>query len=169
MIPVLRLERYFLSHLKVDFKIPEGVTEVKVCTTKSNFDFEVATSRENPKKHKMEFSVQVREQNEKGETLGHSIECRFIGFFSFTETTPPGKEGYILLVNGVSMLYGALRGLLGIVTANFPGGPFMLPNIMPQEIVQNVQARKQAELRNRKKLKTGTKSAGRSGGSNKAK
>jgi hypothetical protein len=50
----------------------------------------------------------------------------------------------LVRVNGVSILYGILRGIIANATGMFPNGKFLLPTVMPQDIVKKIEAEKAA-------------------------
>src|SRR6266576_3099401 len=140
--PVLQLEEYFLTRLHVDYTFPPGAPQVEVKQTECNFDYETGTHVTDQRLRMLRLKGLFRELDANNQAVGHRIECEILGFFSFTDTTPKGKEEVLLRVNGVSVLYGALRGILGIMSGSFPGGRFRLPNIMPQEIVADIEKRR---------------------------
>lgn len=139
MTPILQLEDYYLTQLHVDWGIPSTKEPIKVESTECSFDYEVGVHTKAPQRRMLKLKVKMQEQDEKGQKVGFRIETEMTGHFSFTEATPSGKEEYVLRVNGVSMLYGTLRGILGTITGSFPGRRFSLPSIMPNEIVKQVE------------------------------
>ena len=149
MTPVLLLEDYFLTRLHIDWDFPATSPVIEVKETRCLFDYEVANHAKDPRRRMLKFRVAVQEIGANQQKVGHRLQCEVVGLFSFTDATPKGKEELIIRVNGINMLYGALRGLLTAATGAFPGGRFALPSIMPQEIVNDVEKRR-AELRARK-------------------
>ncbi len=148
--PVLQLEEFFLTKFHVDFSFPPGVTHIEVKQLQSSFNYETGTHMHEPNFRMLKFMGIFQELDDKDQHVGHRIEFEMVGFFSFTEATPKGKEEILLRINGISLLYGALRGILASTTGVFPGGRFRLPNIMPQEIVADIERRRTPELQKTK-------------------
>lgn len=145
MTPILLLEEYFLTRLQVDFTFPGSSPTITVAAVTCNFDYEVATHRDEPRRRMLRLKVEFQEVDDKQQKVGYRIQCEIVGFFSFTESTPQGKEEFVIRVNGINMLYGTLRGALATTTAIFPGGRFSVPNVMPNEIVADVEKRREQE------------------------
>lgn len=139
--PVLLLEDYFLTRLHLDWHFPPDGPAVQVKKVRSQFDYEVAKHTTDPRRRMLKFRAAFQELDANQQHLGHRVECEVVGLFSFTEATPKDKEEFLIRVNGISMLYGALRGLLTSATGAFPSGRFAMPSIMPQDIVNEVETR----------------------------
>lgn len=141
--PTLLLEEYFLVRLQVGYAFPVASPTITVASVISNFDYEVMNHTEEPRRRMLRLKVQFQEEDEKQQKIGYNIECEMVGFFSFTDATPAGKEELVIRVNGFNLLYGALRGVLTTTTAAFPGGRFNVPNVMPNEIVADIERRRE--------------------------
>ncbi len=145
--PTLQLEDYFLTRLQADYTFPGTSPTITVASVTSNFDYEVANHRDDQRRRMLRLKVDFQEQDDKQQKVGYHIQCEIVGFFSFTDSTPPGKEEILIRVNGFNMLYGTLRGLLATTTAVFPGGRFSVPNVMPNEIVADIEKRREEAQR----------------------
>ena len=149
MTPILQLESFFLTRLHVDWNFPnDGGTTIEIRSTQNAFDYEVGTHKEEPNRRLLRLKFHCQEYDAKENKVGHCIDCEMVGIFSFTEATPKGKEEAVVRINGINMLYGALRGILATLTGAFPGGRYSLPSIMPQEIVNDVETRRAATKKN---------------------
>jgi hypothetical protein len=143
--PTLLLDQYFLTCLQVDYTFPGSSPTITVASTACDFDYEVANHRAEPRRRMLRLKVEFQELDDKQQKVGYRIRCEIVGFFSFTDSTPPGKEEIVIRVNGFNILYGTLRGALATTTAVFPGGRFSVPNVMPNEIVADIEKRHELE------------------------
>ncbi len=100
----------------------------------------------------MDFRFKLQEQTADQKPLGFRLTVEIVGFFTIGDQIPPEKVELQTRVNGVSVLYGILRGLVANVTGSFPVGKLVLPTVMPQDIVNDVERRK-AEERNKEAAK----------------
>lgn len=143
--PTLLLEEYFLTRLQVDYTFPGTSPTITVASVTSSFDYEVLNHRDDPRRRQLKLKVEFQEMDDKQQKVGYRIQCEIVGFFSFTDSTPKGKEEIVIRVNGFNMLYGTLRGALATTTAVFPGGRFSVPSVMPNEIVADIEKRREQE------------------------
>jgi hypothetical protein len=141
--PTLQLDEYFLTRLQIDHTFPASSPTITVASVNCSFDYDVANHCDEPRRRMLRLKVEFQEQDDKQQKVGYRIQCGIVGFFSLTDTTPQGKEEVILRVNGFSLLYGTLRGVLASATAVFPGGRFSVPNVMPNEVVADVEKRRE--------------------------
>jgi hypothetical protein len=142
--PTLLLNEYFLTRLAVDYGFPGTGPNRDVASVNSSFNYEVLTHQDDARQRQLQLQLEFQELDEKQQPIGYHIQCEMVGFFSFTETTPKGKEEVVIRVNGLNLLYGALRGVFATTMAVFPGGRFSLPNIMPNEIVADIEKQRAA-------------------------
>lgn len=68
--------------------------------------------------------------------------CEIVGQFVVPEDLPAAEQEGFLRVNGLSILYSTLRGILGNITGSFPGERLCLPTILPFDIVKSIEIRK---------------------------
>ena len=141
--PILQLEQFLLTRLQIDYTFPDSSPAISVDSVDCSFDYDVASHAQEPRRRMMRLRVAFQEVDEKKQNIGYTIQCDMTGFFTFTESTPKDKEEFIIRVNGFNMLYGALRGVLATTTAVFLGGRFSIPNVMPNEIVEDVERRRE--------------------------
>lgn len=141
--PSLSLDEYFLTRLQVEFAAPSTSPTITVASVTCNFDYTVFNHPVEPQRRMLQLKVEFQQLDDKQHKVGYHIQCEVTGFFSFTESTPKGKEEIVIRVNGFNLLYGALRGVLATTTAVFPGGRFNVPNVMPNEIVEDIERRRE--------------------------
>ena len=139
MPPTLQLEDYYVASLHVDWAVPTSEAPVEVKFTNSSFDYDLGNHKEDPARRMMRFKAVFQQLDGNQQKVGFTVRCELVGIFHFTEATPKGKEEAVLRVNGVSQLYGAMRGIITVATGTFGIGHFLLPSIMPQEIVAQIE------------------------------
>lgn len=140
----LQLDDYFLTRLHVDFAMPDdGKAEIE--NVAIDFDYDVLVNREDPLLFFLVLRIFVAEETEDEERVGHRIDCEINGNFRMPEEIPEEQREAMRRINGVSILYSTLRGIVGGVTGSFPDGLFCLPTIMPQDVVRRVEERKERE------------------------
>ena len=66
------------------------------------------------------------DQNEK-KPAPYKIDVSALGIIEISEVIEPEKRRDLALVNGASLVYGAIRELVTTVTARCIPGPFILP------------------------------------------
>jgi preprotein translocase subunit SecB len=143
MPPVCQLEDYVLTRLHLDF-IPPQEDEVQINQARSAFDYSVGVHQKEKHRYRLEFRVKCHEADSKGNKVGYELETEIVGFFSFNESDPKEKMEMLVRLNGVSILYGILRGIVATASGSFPAGKFLLPTVMPQDVVESVEKGKVA-------------------------
>lgn len=141
MQPVCQLEEFALTKLHVDFQPPKR-DEAQVSQASFAFDYAVATQEKQQHRYRLTFQVGCKEVTDTSEPVGASIEAEIVGYFTFDVSDSKEKMDKLIRLNGVSILYGILRGIVATTTGVFPGGKFVLPTVMPQDIVTRVENQK---------------------------
>lgn len=144
MSTILQLENYFLGHLRMDFHFPKD-GEGRDRNLSLSFDYDALQHSEEPLRRLLRLRVAISERDADGQKIGHDIECEINGQFLVPEELEPEKQEGLLRINGLSILYSTLRGILGNVTGSFPGERLCLPTILPPDVVASIEARKQQE------------------------
>ncbi len=140
--PPVRLDDFGLTHLEIHCE-PVRATPGEM-THAIGLDYQVGFRKDNPSASRlgMEFRDSVKDKN--GAELLR-IKAAITGFFTFPEDTPLPKRERIIRVNGLTILYGVLRGLLMPAVAAFPM-PFryILPTIDMIQVIKKAEEKKQA-------------------------
>lgn len=74
------------------------------------------------------LTVALTAKSGEGCTFPYNFEMEMMGVFDASDL-PSEKRDVLLLVNGSSMLYGAMREMLLMVTQRCMHGPVMLPSV----------------------------------------
>lgn len=108
-----------------------------------SFDYNILCQKDNPriKKMVMKFSITPNQEDETPR-CPYAIDVEIEGIFSFPDDMPEEKVDLIVRVNGMTILYGILRGEIANVTGSFKSGKFILPTVMMQDVVKDIEARK---------------------------
>ena len=77
---------------------------------------------------KQGLSLTLTAQPGEGSTFPYDIEMEMMGIFN-TDAFPEADRDVMLLVNGASMLYGAMREMLMTITYRCMHGPVLLPSV----------------------------------------
>jgi preprotein translocase subunit SecB len=141
MNPVCQLEDFSLTKLHVDFH-STNEDQLEVNKARSHFDYDVGQHPENPNLFRMDLRVDYHEENDSGQAIGHAVKTEIIGFFSFNNADDKENLSLLVRLNGVSILYGLLRGMVANATGVFPAGKCILPTIMPRDVVESVEKAK---------------------------
>lgn len=134
----MQLEDYFLTRLNFDFNFPDDA-EVPEEQVSLDFDYDVLTHPDDPLRRMVSLRVGVRQVAKDGSKVGHQVECKIHGQFRIPEDIKEDQREGLLRINGVSILYSTLRGIIGNLSGSFPVGRFCLPTILPQDVVKQIE------------------------------
>jgi preprotein translocase subunit SecB len=73
----------------------------------------------------------IRLQNETEKVLPYNVEVQAVGLFEWVDksVTDAEKKESLIRVNGLSIVYGAIRDQICTTTGRFPHGPMLLPTM----------------------------------------
>jgi preprotein translocase subunit SecB len=137
----VQLEEFFLRGLHLDWQDSPSGKSSRVMGT--SFNYQIARAREDPKRFRLE--LEVRFAPEEKRAAGYVGEAKITGFFSFPEGMSEPQMQYLARVNGCTILYGMLRGLIATCSGCFQGGKLNLPTVLFSEIVADIE-KKRASL-----------------------
>ncbi len=142
----LELENYFLTRLHLDFNLPKNA-EVHIENLTTEFDLDSLINKSNPLLRRLTLRVNAAEYTKEREQVGYQLECEITGQFKIPDDIPEEHREGLLRVNGISILYSTLRGILGSLSGSFPTR-LCLPTILPNEVFEHIQ---KAKSRTKKK------------------
>lgn len=126
----LRLDRYvilrslveanqeYLKHAPQASREPDCSLFLEVSTGKSD---------ENPRQY--QIGIKIKDLTSRSGPLPYRIEIEVAGVFTVDESFQHAERERIIQVNSASMLFGAAREHILMLTGRGPYGPFMLPTI----------------------------------------
>jgi preprotein translocase subunit SecB len=141
--PACELEDFHLNRLHIEVLDREQSDETSASLS---FDYDISCRSDNPFiiKMVMKFSL-VPNPDDLSPRCPYAFDVEMEGIFSFPEDIEEKKMAYLCRVNGLTILYGILRGEIATLTGSFRNGKFILPTVMMQEVVKDVEARKSKE------------------------
>ena len=149
---ILLLEDYFLTRLHVDFNFPKE-KEVHVEELQIEFDYDSLTHEDDPLRRLLTLRIRAGELTQDGEQIAHQFECEINGQFHIPEEIPEEHREGLVCINGTSILYSTLRGIIGNLSGSFPAGRLCLPTINPEEVVKRIQKAKSSDAKKTAKPK----------------
>jgi preprotein translocase subunit SecB len=126
------------------------------------FDYDVARHAIEKNRFRLAFRVGVKSKTPA--PVDYSLDCEIVGFFHFPENTKDDDMQRLIRLNGCTLLYGILRGQLANITGSFPRQKLILPTVMMEDVVNNIeqekaQAREAQPSAGKKTAKKATKRA----------
>jgi preprotein translocase subunit SecB len=141
--PVCELQEFFIHDLAVEWLNPE---ESESESFSLGFDYDLSCHANDPHLVRMIMRFWLgRAANDDAPRCPYSIHVEIEGFFSFPADLEEGQMAYLCRVNSMTILYGILRGEIANVTGSFPGGKYILPTVMMQDVVNEIEERKEKE------------------------
>ncbi len=104
--------------------------------TQINFGMNLGRHITNERQFQMTLSVKASEQTKEAIPLGFRVEASVIGVLMVSAEVPLDEVLRAAQMNGVSLLYGTLRGIVLTTTSCFPpSGGMMLKAMSPADIL----------------------------------
>lgn len=88
---------------------------------------EVDEDKEDPKLFVLKFRILI--ENKEGKIAPYDIDIDAAGVFSVNPSLPLAERQEFVLINGCSVLYGAIRDQILTLTARSARGPLLLPTV----------------------------------------
>lgn len=145
MKPVCELNNFFLRNLEV-----KGGDKIKSesISMSCGFDYDLFCGDNDCRQVRMVLRVFIEpDKDEDTQTCPYEIKAEIEGFFTFSDELSDEQMGYLTRVNSMTILYGILRGEIANVTGSFPSGKFLLPTVMMQDVVKEIEERKAKEAK----------------------
>lgn len=139
---VCELEDFFLTRLNVEAL--NCAPDLEAHAARISFDYDLAAAVEDEHRIKMEMSFSMNAApEEEPSRCPYAIDAVIVGYFKFPQDLEDKQIAYLCRVNTMTMLYGILRGQIATMTGSFPHGKFTLPAVMMQDVVIQIEKRKQ--------------------------
>jgi hypothetical protein len=136
--PVCALEDFQLTRLNIEWHDPG---KAKEGTFKPWITYDVLKHAKDASRYLLTMMVDI--EPVQPPKSGYEIHATIRGEFSVT--LEPGTKtdpAYLVRLNGLTMLYGLLRGQVAQTTGSFPWGKFVLPAMMMQDVITSVEEAK---------------------------
>ncbi len=139
MNPVCQLNDYNFTKLSIEWVPAGNGGEFVINNLATRFSYDVYKNPDNELEYLMRFWAAFHEETEDKERVGYQITSEIFGNFTLDESVEEEQCPSLIRHNGVSILLGLLRAQIGINTGSFYGSKLIIPTIMPQEIVAEVE------------------------------
>ena len=139
--PVIHLDGHFLqkAHIEpLDLGDYEGDISMGF-----EFDYEVFKRTNDPSRQLL--ILKISSCPVEGKAYAYNIDFHIIGLFSFDKSVDEQRTAYLLRVNGCTILYGLLRGMITMMTGPFPEASITLPTVMMEDIVKTIEIKKRQQ------------------------
>lgn len=104
------------------------------------FDYDVA--RHATEKHLFRLNFRLAAKSKTPTPVDYSLDCEIVGFFRFPDDSTEETMQRLVRLNGCTILYGILRGQLANITGSFPRQKMILPTVMMEDIVRDIERQK---------------------------
>jgi preprotein translocase subunit SecB len=123
-ISQLLLEHYFFTRIHVD-----AVQSVdKQGTPSLNSHVECACHKDDPRRWMVSLTIRQNEDQDKKPTH-YKIDVEILGFFRVAEEVPADKVTPLVRANAPAVLYGSVREIVALLTAQGPHTAVRLPSV----------------------------------------
>lgn len=156
--PVCHLEEFYLTRVNVAWVEPPA--EVNELDLNLAFDYSVFRHKDDPLRYRLTLRLSSVPQSP--DPMGYQMDCEISGFFRFPEDSTEPKREYLIRVNGCTILYGILRGQFAGITGSFPNRPLLLPTVMMEDVVKEIEAKRAASIAEKAPKKTAKKATKKS-------
>lgn len=140
--PVCHLEEFYLTRVNVAWVEPPA--EIEELDLNLAFDYSVFRHKDDPLRYRLTLRLSSVPQSP--DPMGYQMDCEISGFFRFPEDSTEPKREYLIRVNGCTILYGILRGQFAGITGSFPNRPLLLPTVMMEDVVKEIEAKRAASI-----------------------
>lgn len=138
--PVCHLEEFYLTRVNVAWVEPP--VEVNELDLNLAFDYSVFRHKNDALRYRLTLHLSSVPQSP--DPMGYQMDCEISGFFRFPEDSTESKRDYLIRVNGCTILYGILRGQFAGITGSFPNRPLLLPTVMMEDVVKEIENKRAA-------------------------
>lgn len=153
------LDDFFMRRLNLSHHEEGMPVEDEERPVQTQLGYTVERHKEDEKLFRFTLRVIVIDLGADNKPWGNSVDAEIVGFFRHGEQEMDAKQrAYFERMQGISILYGILRGVIATATGSFPHGKMMLPTIMPHDVIVEVEG-KMAEQKKEKDKKAPSKSS----------
>lgn len=159
---LLQLEDYGLTDIAIKWE--PATPESADATAAAALSYQVSRQVEEPRRYKLTLHFRHTAAAVDGKSQ-LSIRASLVGFFLFPEAVPLPEREKAIRVNGLTILYGALRGLMLPIAAAFPPGfRYVLPAVNMLQVIKATEEKNRtasvAREKSAKYRQSGKKEAG---------
>lgn len=138
------IEDFDLLKLNIEFLTEGTLNDEGEGEVGLEFGYRVERHKIEPNRYKFFLRVNATELGSDEKPLGISLQSEIVGFLLLPAELSEEDQYKNIRLQGVNLLYGVLRGLVSSATGSFPNGKFVLPTIMPNDVVETIESKKTA-------------------------
>lgn len=101
---------------------------------------DISVGKDEKQPYQYQIGLRIRDLTSKVGPLPYKVDIDMVGVFTVDEAFRPPDLDRIVQVNGASILFGAAREQVLMLTGRGPFGPFMLPTIHLQGEIPKPEA-----------------------------
>lgn len=135
--PVIQLDEFFMTRVNVAWHEPGEAQSVDIDYL---FDYDVL--RHTSEKNRFRLAFRMAAKSRTPVPVDYSLETEIVGFFHFSEDSSEETMQRLVRFNGCTILYGILRGQLANITGSFPHQKLLLPTVMMENVVIDIEREK---------------------------
>lgn len=133
-ISPLQLKSHFFP--KIEVRAQPGGSQEGATSIDREIAFKNVTGK--PKEWQLELTVRLK-SNDKTKPFIYEFDVQAIGIFEFIADGQEERTKQIVIVNGLSILYGAIRELVINLTSRSAFGALSLPSLSFVDVLKEVQ------------------------------
>lgn len=135
--PVCHLDEFFMTRVNVAWHEPSQPGSVDI-----DFLFDYDVARHSTEKNRFRLAFRLGVKPKSPTPVDYTLDCEIVGFFHFAEDTTDEAMQRLIRFNGCTILYGILRGQLANITGSFPRQKLILPTVMMEDVVNQIEQEK---------------------------
>jgi preprotein translocase subunit SecB len=140
----LQLDECYLTRLNVECGGTHETKESKIGPLEMTAEYNCVLQPGSEHAYQMVLSLSGRERVEPSVEKGFTFDAVIVGRYRIENASKAELEPQLARINGVSLLYSTLRGMLASATGNFQFGKIDLPSLNPIALVRDIEAARTA-------------------------
>ena len=144
----LEITEYQLEEVRIERNPEYSSASLELGRVGVSVDWNVFTNKDEVNRFAVGLIIKTCDPTAPGASCPLKIVVRMVGFFTVSEPLSDGKVPFQITVNGLTILYGIARGLVGTAAAWFGGNTVVLPT---QYFSERLRAKELANTRTEQK------------------
>jgi preprotein translocase subunit SecB len=135
--PVCHLDEFFMTRVNVAWHEPGEAQSVDI-----DFLFDYDVFRHTSEKNRFRLAFRLAAKSKTQAPVDYALDTEIVGFFHFSEDSSEEIMQRLIRYNGCTILYGILRGQVANITGSFPSRKFILPTVMMEDVVNDIERKR---------------------------
>lgn len=136
MNALLNIENYFIEKFSFDTNITFK-KDIENFIMDFNIDFDVKRNDVLSNRYLIFMKLSIKSKKGKFATVPYNITISINGYFCFDNNVDEETQNRMIYSNGLSILYGVVRGIISQYTSTSEFGKFVIPSVNFIEILKN--------------------------------